>query len=133
MEVSRSGSNFEAEKTQCLPDILRRSSGHFGHDLERFLEGFVDIFGRLLEPFWELKGLQKSSQFLDAFLEARKDRRPVIWDPPGEMRGLVGEDLGGGAESQENQEIRNSACVSRTPSQVGRRIAPFRQAVVTST
>ena len=32
---------------------------------------FWHHFGRLLAPFWESKCLQKSSEILDAFLEAK--------------------------------------------------------------
>ena len=41
-------------------------------DAPKGLVGFWPHVGSLLEAFWEPKGLQKSSEFLDAILEAKK-------------------------------------------------------------
>ena len=47
-------------------------------------------FGRLLDPFWELKWHEKIGEILDAILEANKEVPPHFWDQPGGMRGAVG-------------------------------------------
>ena len=53
---------------------------------------FWHHFWRLLAPFWESKCLQKSSEILDAFLEAKKELGPIFLGRPGGMRGGPGED-----------------------------------------
>ena len=82
--------------------------------------------------FWEPKGLQKSSEILDAILEVKKEAPPIFLGRPGGMRGGPGEDNGGVREpiSAENRGrgskagARSSSIASSTPSPVGRRSAP---------
>ena len=56
---------------------------------------FWPHFGSPLEAFWEPKGLQKSSNILDAILEAKKGAPRIFWGRPGGMRGGPGRDYGG--------------------------------------
>ena len=69
---------------------------------------FWHHFGRLLAPFWESKCLQKSSEILDAILEAKKVPGLIFWERPGGMRGGPGEDNGGVLELTPGRESRQS-------------------------
>ena len=85
------------------------------------LEVFWPHFGRLWAPFWSSKALQKSSEILDAFLEAKKGGEPVIRGRPGGLRGPPGEDYGGVREpffcrrNEDQGQGALSLCLARRP------------------
>ena len=80
-------------------------------------------FGRLLDPFWELKWHQQIDEILDAILKAKLgDRTGNLGSAQRNARG-PGVDDGGVQGCQncwrdEDQGIRNSIIASSTPSQV---------------
>ena len=65
-------------------------------------------FWRLFGAFWEPKSVKKSSDFLDAFLEAKREMELVIWGRPSEVRGPLEEDIGG--VSSDNKRGGTYAC-----------------------
>ena len=63
-------------------------------------------FGKLLEPFWELKWHQKINAILNAFLEAKKRVRRIFEGRPGGMRGAVGRIMEGYKDAKIAGETR---------------------------
>ena len=61
-------------------------------------------FGSILGGFCLHFGCKKSNEILDAFLEAKKGGIPVLWGPPGGMRGPLGRIMEG-YESKFRQRI----------------------------
>ena len=97
---------------------------------------FWHHFGRLLAPFWQPKGLQKSSEILNAILEPKKRFNPQLWGSARRNARGPGRIMEGyenqfrqriPAENQGREPRRRQGTLdvwSSTPSPVGRRIAP---------